>query len=244
MKKLSLSTCFSPLFGTCSSTSAVQPALILFQVLAQVFSPLAPSAHAQAVPPPAPAIAAPEFPSNIPATSSGIPHQKKVPDVARAGIPTAPSAPPSLTPQKPTNVIRCQRRFIYRGKQLDCDSNLERDAERLRPVFKDVPEAIAELDMYQKTREQVRSLGYAGGLGLGMAFTGFLLSRTTTNEQTARDWRVMGIGGGLLVLGITLATGLVALGNASDHLGNAVKQYNQARPGDPIEFQFSTGFDF
>ncbi len=242
MKKLSLSPRFS--------MTAVQPALILFQVLAQVFSPLAPLAYGQAVPPPAPALSAPEFPSDLPVSSTGIPHPKppspakKAQDIARQGIPTVPSAPPSLTPMKPTNVIRCQRRFIYRGKQLDCDSNLERDAERLRPIFQSVPEAIAELDQYQKTRDQVRNLGYAGGLGLGMVLSGFIFSRATTNEQTARDWRTMGIGGGLIVLGITLATGLIALGAASDHLGNAVKQYNQAKPADPIEFQFSTGFDF
>ena len=133
---------------------------------------------------------------------------------------------------------------MYRGKLLDCDSNLDQDGERLRPILKDVPAAVAELDQYQHQKAKIRRLAYAGGVGLGMILAGFLASRLTKNAETSRDFRVMGIGGGGIVIAISLLSGLASLNSTSEHLGNAVKEYNQARPSDPIELQFSTGIEF
>ena len=181
--------------------------------------------------------------ASAPAPARGARSVKK-PDVARQGIPTEPSAPPSLTPRKAPGTIHCQRRFLYRGKMLDCDSNLEQDAERLRPIMQDVPAALAELDSYQHSKAKVRELAYGGGLGLGMALGGFIASRLTQDSSVARDYRLMGIGGGLIVIGATLISGLTTLAASSEHLGKAVKEYNQARPGDPIELQFTTGIEF
>jgi hypothetical protein len=192
-------------------------------------------AHAQTPPPPA----ARDFPSD-----RGSARERAVIDAAREGIPTTPSAPEIAPPRTDSGSIRCQRLILYRGKTLNCDSHLGPDAEKLRPILTEVPAALAELENYQKGRAQVRKLAYAGGVGLGMILGGFLGSRLTSNASVARDYRTMGVGGGILVLGVTLLSGYSALGAASEHLGNAIKQVNQARPEDPIEIRFSLGIDF
>src|SRR5690348_3928332 len=61
-------------------------------------------------------------------------------------IPVKPSAPPALTQKIPGYSPHCERYFEYRGKWLECDSNVSRDGEALRSIMNDVPSAIAELD--------------------------------------------------------------------------------------------------
>lgn len=159
-------------------------------------------------------------------------------------LPRTPTAPPMITPVKKPNVIRCTRKYLYQGRMVDCDSNLDRDGEGLRPVLNQVPAAIAELDSYQKKRKEIMKLSYAGGVGLLAILGGAFGSRLTSNEATSRDLRSIGIGSGILILGVTLITGYTSLKATHRHLGDAVKKYNDARPGDPIELQFSTGVEF
>ncbi|MBL7714888.1 MAG: hypothetical protein JNL01_05430 [Bdellovibrionales bacterium] len=159
-------------------------------------------------------------------------------------LPRQPSAPPMITPVKKPNVIRCTRKYVYQGRTLDCDSNLDRDGEGLRPVLNQVPASIAELDSYQKKRKEIMKLSYAGGVGLLAILGGSLSSRLTSDPNSAKDLRTAGIASGVLILGVTLITGYTSLRSTQSHLNEAVKKYNDAKPGDPIELQFSTGVDF
>src|SRR6476619_2703472 len=77
-------------------------------------------------------------------------------------IPKQPSTPPPINQLIPTEHPHCERFFVYRGKKMECDSNVGRDADRLRPLMQDVPSAIAELDAYQENREKIKLAAYFG----------------------------------------------------------------------------------
>src|SRR4051812_29991991 len=81
-------------------------------------------------------------------------------------IPKRPTAPPKLGRDVPTQSFRCQRAYVYRGHEFNCDSNVHQDAEHLRPIVKDVPEALNELNLYQKNKRSIRVLAYVGTIGL------------------------------------------------------------------------------
>src|SRR4051794_17788082 len=71
-------------------------------------------------------------------------------------IPTEPSKPPIKRQIKPPEIPRCERYFVFEGKRLECDSNVGRDAGRLRPIMKDVPSALIELNAYQQNRQKIK----------------------------------------------------------------------------------------
>jgi len=158
-------------------------------------------------------------------------------------VPVTPRRPiaPSLIPQpKVKNVFRCERKFVYLGKVFDCDSNVERDAERLRPLMTDVPGALEDLDNYQRTRQTVRNAAYAGSLGLLAVISGELLSRTFTDANgnltstgtQLRNYTAFG-GAGLAL--ISFFIGWFTLQRNEKYWDSAVQLHNQAHPDTPIQ---------
>jgi hypothetical protein len=143
----------------------------------------------------------------------------------------------------PPETFRCQRLFIYQGKVLNCDSNLRPDGEHLRPIIEKVPAAVSELDLYQDRRRSVQKLAYLGTAGVIMAVGGSIVSRQF-EHPTSAVVRNVSVAAGLTVAITTALIGIGVLRTNEEHLGNAVKFYNQAHPENPIELQFSTNISF
>jgi len=174
--------------------------------------------------------------------------EETVPAEIPAG-PSKPTAPQALKQPVVIDAFHCERRFLYMGKVFGCDSNVQRDAERLRPLMADVPQALAELDTYQRNRQSVRIAAYAGSIGIIAAIGGVLIARTFTDSNgnatnTGIALRNYALAGGLGLTGISLIYGLSILSTNESHIDNAVRYHNQAHPGTPIELQFTTGFSF
>ena len=150
-------------------------------------------------------------------------------------IPEKPSRPPELTVSQPQDPFRCERDFIYQGERFSCDSIIRQDGERLRPIINEVPEAIAELDQYQKNRRNIRSASYVGTLGILVMVASSMLG-TGQSDFTKNFVFYSGVS---LTAG-TVLYGISTLQNNETHLGNAVRMYNERRPDRPIELQFTT----
>jgi hypothetical protein len=190
-----------------------------------------------------PAIAAPATTPNA--------AQKKLSTLPEeADIPSTPSAPPNLVRQAPYDAFRCERQFVFQGKKLLCDSNTRLDAERLRPIIFEVPEAVAELDLYQRNRRKVRNAAYFGTMGLAIAVAStfvaqqFFSDSTGGLTQSGRTIKSVMVytGAGISVGSLVFALSFNKANEA--HIGRAVQNYNAARPDNPIELQFSTGISF
>jgi hypothetical protein len=152
-----------------------------------------------------------------------------------------PTAPPPFTPQKPIETFHCERKYTFQGRVLDCDSNLQRDGENLRPVIQEVPAAVAELDAYQRGRRSVQALAYTSTAGLVVAGLSYFAYRQFNTSVPVRN---LGLGIGLALTAGSVLYGVSYLSANEERLGNAVRLYNQARPERPIELQFSTGIAF
>jgi hypothetical protein len=168
--------------------------------------------------------------------AAGSPYEKE-----ESQIPTTPSTPPLQKVKKAREIPHCERFFIYQGKQLECDSNVGRDAERLRPLMEDVPEAVAELDIYQENRRNMRYAAYLGTVSILTMIAGTLVSRPPFDANSG----AIRPGGFLLLLGLVggvnaVVWGFTASNSNERHIGNAVNYYNGAHPNRPIELQFST----
>ncbi|MBI2711561.1 MAG: hypothetical protein HYX41_01685 [Bdellovibrio sp.] len=142
-------------------------------------------------------------------------------------IPKKPSAPPELTERIPPNLPHCERYFVYGGKKIECDSQLGGDAEMLRPIMRDVPAAIAELDAYQRANKNVRLAAYVGTGGVVSAILGGFVSQPLFDPATG----AIKPGGYIVFGGIALAAnaliyGLSLLKTNEIHIGNAVRIYN------------------
>jgi hypothetical protein len=164
------------------------------------------------------------------------------------GIQNSPSAPPSLAVTVPSVTFSCQRTYIYQGKALDCDSNVQRDGEKLRPILSKVSSAVEELDLYQKNRRTLINAAYLSSLGLIIAVAGALISRPPINWRFPLGQTEIHPGGYLLLGGLGLSVGSFAYGLSLSrgneaHLRNAVENFNRARPDTPIELRFSTDFN-
>ncbi|OFZ19872.1 MAG: hypothetical protein A2X94_14520 [Bdellovibrionales bacterium GWB1_55_8] len=175
-------------------------------------------------------------------------------------IPAKPSAPAPFAPPRPVEPFRCERYVLYRGQQIPCDSIVRQDAERLRPIIEDVPAAVLELNKYQKNRRDIRKAAYFGTAGIVLATAAFFISQQyhdsaselqqqgdTSGAQAqssksdifkALTWGGLALTGGTIVFGISL------LRTNELHLGNAVREFNDARPETPIELQFTTEIRF
>lgn len=163
-------------------------------------------------------------------------------------IPKKPTAPPTLITRIPTDSFRCQRFFKYKGQKIACDSNIRSDGENLRPFLENIPQALAELELYQKNRAELGKAAYVGSLGLFVAIAGSLLSlqyrqdgNPTNTSISIRN--ISMIGGAGIMIGSFIST-ISFIKTNETHIGNAVNFYNQAHPESPIELQFNTGIQF
>jgi hypothetical protein len=147
--------------------------------------------------------------------------------------------------QKPKVVVPlgCDRPFSYRGDVYSTDSAQAQDAANLKNFVKSVPEADATIAEYQNNREKSKISAYTGTLGLLIA----MLAPPISNQFTGPSRTA--ILAALRVSGIAIAAGgffysFTLLRSNESLLPKAVGQYNQAKPNDPIELQFSTGWSF
>jgi hypothetical protein len=136
------------------------------------------------------------------------PSQAKTP---RAGIPKQPSTPPQLAPETPTAEFTCQRRMLWQGKSLPCDSDLFRDGENLRPILSAVPEAEAKLDEYQRARTGVRKLTYVGATGMALLAGSFVAPGLFNDRRVGDRVGLAMLGTGVLVTAGSLFYSLGAL---------------------------------
>ena len=160
-------------------------------------------------------------------------------------IPTQPSQPPLLAKPQPKFSPPCARYCILEHRKFEVDSFLSVDAERLRPVLEDVPQAMNELKVYQENRIQLRTSAYLGTAALVLLGTGLLMSRTPVDMNSG----VIQPNGYLILTGATLGVGTIihlisTLVTNDQHIGKAIEHYNHAHPEKPIEPLFSTGFHF
>lgn len=174
-------------------------------------------------------------------------------------IPKTPSPPPDISSKAPSDIFRCERYYTYKGEKLTCDSTAAADGEKLRPLMMDSPDALTELDTYQRNRRRLRSAAYIGtGALLAILATSFAKQRysdaaknatvgdndSVATFQAQADffnilyWTSIGIGVGTVVFGVSM------LQTNEAHLGSAVQHYNHAHPTQPIELQFSTEIPF
>jgi hypothetical protein len=157
-------------------------------------------------------------------------------------IPSRTTAPPKLGVEAPRDQFKCERLFIYRGKELNCDSNVRQDAERLRPILQAVPEAVEELNIYQKNRRSLRGLAYVGTAGFLIAVASMFIPHDPNAEVISARQAVLV--SGAAIAGGSLFYGLSLIRTNEAHLGAAVEIYNKGNPKDPIELKFSTGITF
>lgn len=131
------------------------------------------------------------------------------------------------------------------GKKLECDSNVGKDAERLRPLFQDIPKALTELDTYQANQQKMRYAAYLGTLGFIAVIAGVLINHPPFDAVSGAPKPgayVMFGGMGLAVN--SMIYGLSVAKTNEAHLANAVQYYNAAHPERRIELQFSTKVNF
>jgi hypothetical protein len=155
-----------------------------------------------------------------------------------------PSAPPKLSRKIPEDPFLCKRFFVYQGRKLVCDSHRGRDAENLRPILSEVPEAIAELDAYQRKRRNLNQAAYVGTAGMVLylgrnLITSLLFPEFDPRRDTYSRWMQWA---GLGMVGGTVIYGLNALKASETHLERSIELYNQVRPDRPIQLQFQTEF--
>lgn len=151
--------------------------------------------------------------------------------------------PPSLGRPVPENPFQCERLLRHKGQILSCDTHMSNDGEGLRPIFKNTPEALDELDLYQRNRKRVRIGGYTGTFGIFLFLANPLIANLVTSDQSKRDslkttLRFTG-------LGITLGSavyGISYLKANEEHLNRAVERYNDKNPEQKIEFLFKKDF--
>ena len=160
-------------------------------------------------------------------------------------IPNQPSAPPLLSQKAIAPMSQCERYFVYDGKLLQCDSNTEKDANRLRPIMRDVPEAIAELDAYVANRKSLQTTAYVGSASFLMIIGGIFVSHPAFDPVSGAPRA----GGYLILGGVGLAIHSLIYGMSINranevHIQNAVARYNSARPDHPIRLQFSADIPF
>ena len=165
------------------------------------------------------------------------------PQTGLSRIPQQPSQPPGLVQKKVNPHSHCERFFLLEGQRYECDSNLGRDAERLRTLVQDVPQAVAELDTYQKNLQDVRVSGYLMTSAFVLVVLGMIFSQAQPFNPANGG---LTPGGGFVLTGLTLGVGSLVHGftlvNMNEqHIDRAVRAYNEVHPERPVELQFNTG---
>lgn len=138
----------------------------------------------------------------------------------------------------PTDVLRCERKYLYQGQAMSCDSPGGSDGEGLRTVLAEEPAAITELNRYQAARKNLKITGYTGTLGLLAALIGASFSDPGSSSRNIL------VTGGLGVTAASFFFGANSLNNNEARLSNAVDIFNRAHPDRPIELRFRTPVSF
>jgi hypothetical protein len=176
-----------------------------------------------------------------PSALAATPKPARLQPVEKLPDPEAPAAlgRPIVEPR-----YSCKRKIYYQKKLLTCDSYIRQDAEGLRPIVQEVPEALAHLDRYQKGRKTLRWMPYLGSsfvlVIIAGAITGSILAAQPVGSFEQKNYipiRNTIVFAGLLGISATLAGGAIHLAVNERNLTRAVKTYNDARPADPIEIK-------
>jgi len=177
---------------------------------------------------------------SVPKPSSVLQQTKSYADEEKA-IPKKPTIPTQLIQHRPTDHFHCERIYLYQGREMSCDSNVQFDGEKLRPILKNVPAAIHELNTYQENRHEIKTSAYLSSIGFLIFAAGFLIgNRIGSNPdnvhkgQVIKDLTFFG-GGWIAANSFFYSLGLMR--SNEDHLVNAVEYYNQSNPNSPIELQ-------
>jgi len=152
-------------------------------------------------------------------------------------IKSLPSAPRPLGARDKVKPFGCRRDFQYEGRVYTIDSFNRADGEHLRPYVAEIPEAVTELNTYQQNKRNVQNVAYIGTAGLLLAITGILLSRQISSDSATTVRNVLVFSGAGIMVGSAVYA-VNSLINNEDHLLNAVKSHNVAKPKTPIEVQF------
>lgn len=135
--------------------------------------------------------------------------------------------------------IGCKREFSKDGQYYRLDSFDNKDGERLRPFIQNYPEAVSQLNFYQKNKSNLTTSAVIGTIGiLGIVLQNNLLNSNRIG-QTGRDIVYFG-SIGLVVSAILYS--LITISSNETHLEKAVFIHNQQNPDSQIELKFSTGF--
>jgi hypothetical protein len=181
------------------------------------------------------------FAAEVPSPGSTAPSYEQ----EEEDIPSEPSMPPVLIQRPPPIIAHCERYFVHKGKKIECDSQVGADAEMLRPIMRDVPAAIAELDAYRRAQKNVRIAAYVGTAGILATIIGGVMSHPLFDPGTG----ALQPGGYVAFAGIALAAnaliyGLSLVKTNEVHIGNAVRYYNAVHPDKPVVLEFSTSVHF
>ena len=154
-----------------------------------------------------------------------------------AEIPVPLRKPPSVIP------LGCERPFLYQGELYSADPPQAQDASTLKYFVKDVPEANAYLTQYQANREKSRISAFTGVFGLVLLLTSGTLAKTISHDNPDSLHNVLRYSSEALLAGGFLYS--FTLLRANEYLvPKAVDAYNHAKPSNPIELKFSTGWTF
>jgi len=144
---------------------------------------------------------------------------------------------PALAPS-----LGCDRPFIYRGEAYAVDPPQARDASMLRSFVREVPEADELLKSYQERRERSRLSAYTGSIGiLMMIIANTFMKQLDPSKYPVRT--VFQTGGLALTAGGFIYSFSLLRANES-LIPKSVDAWNAARPSDPIELKFQTGWSF
>jgi hypothetical protein len=145
-----------------------------------------------------------------------------------------PKAPPTFG---------CERPFVYRGEVYSVDAPQAQDASTLRSFIKDVPSADSLLESYQKRRERSRISAYTGTVGLFMLLIANSVipnMKFESRDSVRSTLQITGLA--LTIGGFTYSFSLLRTNERL--IPQAVKAYNDAKPKDPVELKFETGWSF
>lgn len=155
----------------------------------------------------------------------------------QTGIPSPLRKPKDITP------LGCDRPFTIHGETYSADSPQAQDASTLKYFAQNVPASNSILEEYQNNRNLAVTGAYIGTLGVIMA----VLATAVGNQFNAGS--KLSVTSTLRVGGLALAAGgffftFTHLHENEHLIPKAVEAYNQSKPNDPIELQFTTGWKF
>ena len=158
-------------------------------------------------------------------------------------ISSSAEIPTPLIPPRRVIPLGCERPFLYRGEIYSSDPPQVQDASTLKYFVREVPDAEALLKDYQENRKRSRMSAYSGTFGLILALLSTPISHLITKSNPDRVGKILHFAGfGLAAGGFIYSFTLLRLNESL--IPKSVEAYNQAKPNDPIELQFSTGWSF